>query len=471
MKPVITPEEAARLDAESVVPVDILMDRAGFGVARAAAEMGIGYGSNVVVLAGRGNNGGDGYVAARYLARRGAQVTVRSVGFPKGDFSPARRAATAAVRSGVVVEPLGRPDRHWDLVIDAVFGTGFHGVLPEALHPWTELPVPVLAVDVPSGLDAATGEVAGPVFTAARTVTFHALKTGQLLGEGPDRCGRIDVVDIGLAGERPEFLVAEEVDAPRPVRPRTAHKWSAGSVLVVGGAPGTTGAAVLAADGALHAGAGAVGIACAEDLQPLYAAMRPGLLTVAAGEGSRFGGDASGILAHVDRYDSLVVGPGLGPVPETFVVELLRRWSGPVVLDADGINALSSPGVLLERDGPIVITPHAGEFERFAGRPASYRAALELVAATGAVVLLKGNPTFVLGRRRWAITSGGPELATIGTGDVLAGMIGAFAAAGSPIEEAARSAAYHHGVAGRRLATRRVVTAEELAREVGLSGV
>ncbi len=467
MKPVVTPEEAARLDAGSPVPVDVLMDRAGHGVARVAAEMGIGYGSEVVVLAGRGNNGGDGYVAARYLAGRGAQVTVRSLGFPKGDFSPARRAATAAVRSGVAVEPLGRPDRRWDLLIDAVFGTGFHGVLGEALHGWTELSVPVLAVDVPSGLDARTGEVRGPAFTATRTVTFHALKTGHLLGEGPDRCGRIDVVDIGLVDGRAELAVCEEEDAPWPRRPRTAHKWSVGSVLVVGGAPGMTGAATLAADGALHAGAGAVAIGCAADLQPVYATMRPGVLTATVGGGSRLGGDPAPVLARSERYRVLALGPGLGPVESGFVEAILDGWPGPVVLDADGLNALDGVSALARRRSPTVITPHAGEFRRLTGEAPSYLAARDLAASAGVVVVLKGNPTFVLGAERWVVVAGGPELATIGTGDVLTGMIAAFVAAGLPVETAARSAAYHHSMAGRRLFARQVVTAEDLAVEVG----
>jgi len=467
MQPVITPEESARLDAESSVPVDVLMDRAGYGVARAAAEMGIGYGSRVVVLTGRGNNGGDGFVAARYLVRRGAQVEVRSLGFPRGDFSPARRAATAAVRAGVAVESLGSPDRSWDLLVDAVFGTGFHGTLPENLHPWTELALPVLAVDVPSGLDGATGRVDGPAFTATRTVTFHAPKTGHLLGEGPDRCGRLTVVDIGLAGERPELLQCEADDAPLPHRSRTAHKWSAGSVLVVGGAPGTTGAPVLAADAALRAGAGAVALACPEGLQPIYETMRPGLLTVAAAPGERFGGDADAVLRRAERFDVLALGPGLGPVPETFVSSLLARWPGPVVLDADGLNALSSPEALAVRDGRLVLTPHAGEFRRLTGEEASYQAASRLAGATGTTVVLKGNPTFVLGAERWVVTTGGPELATIGTGDVLTGMIAAFAAGGLPVEVAARSAVYRHGLAGRRLAARTTVTAPELVDEVG----
>ncbi|HHC08975.1 MAG TPA: NAD(P)H-hydrate epimerase, partial [Actinobacteria bacterium] len=337
MRPVITPEESARLDAAATLPVDVLMERAGYAVARWAATLGVGYGSRIVVLAGRGNNGGDGYVAARHLRRRGAEVVVRALGAPKRPA--ARRAAALAEAAGVRIEPLGVPDGEWELLVDAAFGVGFRGGLPPELVPWTELGGPVLAVDVPSGLDAATGEVVDAAFSAELTVTFHALKTGHLLGEGPDRSGRVEVVDIGLDGERPEFLLCEEADAPRPTRPRTAHKWSAGSVLVVGGSPGMVGAPVLVADAALRAGAGAVAIACPEGLQPIYETMRPGLLTVAVAPGDRFGADAGSVLGRASRYDVLVVGPGLGTVAREFVVRLLSGWPGPVVVDADALNA------------------------------------------------------------------------------------------------------------------------------------
>jgi NAD(P)H-hydrate epimerase len=178
--------------------------------------------------------------------------------------------------------------------------------------------------------------------------------------------------------------------------------------------------------------------------------------------------DLDGVLEVVERYDVLVVGPGLGPVEPAFVEGLLDRWRGVLVLDADGINALDSLAPLAARDAPTVITPHAGEFGRLTGQDATYAAAEQVADKTGAVVLLKGTPTFIAdGEDIWAVTTGGPELATIGTGDVLAGMVGAFAASGLPAEEAARSAAYHHGLAGSRLAERHTVTANELAEEVG----
>ncbi len=478
MKPVITPAESARLDANSPVPVATLMERAGVAVAVAAAGMGAGYGRRVAVLAGPGNNGGDGYVAARHLARRGAAVAVHALGYPRGDGGPARAAALAAVDEGVRVLPLDRPQPA-DLVIDALFGAGFRGELPAGAAAWARAGGRVLAVDVPSGLDAATGEVRGAAFTAERTVTFHALKVGHLLGEGPDRSGEITVADIGLPpypdpphlagpGAGPELLLCEQEDAPLPARARTDHKWSAGAVLVVGGSPGLTGAPLLAARAALHFGAGSVAIACPGALAPLYEAMAPGLMTAAVGAGHRFDpSDLADLLERARRYDVLALGPGLGPDMDKFVAGLVEGWEGKLVVDADGLNALPPPRSVARRTGETILTPHGGEFRRMTGHPPGYEAAFDHARRARAVVLLKGNPTLAVGGEKWVITSGGSELATIGTGDVLTGMVSALWAQGLGAEAAARSAAYWHGRAGAALAETETVTAERLATAIG----
>lgn len=467
MEPLITPAESNRLDMASDVPAAMLMERAGLGVALTAVEMGIGYGDRVLILAGKGNNGGDGYVAAKHLARRGIQVTIRSLGCPRGDGGPARAAAVAAVRAGARVGPLEDPVPA-DLIIDAVFGVGFSGALPEAVVPWTRIDVPVLAVDVPSGLDAATGTVQNAAFYADATVTFQAAKTGHVLGDGPERVGELFIVDIGLGDPRPELMLCEDVDAPQPVRTRHAHKWSVGSVAVVGGSPGITGAAMLAARSALAAGAGAATVICPGALQPIYASMDAGVMSRGVGDGERFTrDDVDSVLAAAERYDVLALGPGLGRVGRGFVEALLERWDGPIVLDADGLNALEGPDGL-ESGSELIITPHAGEFTRLTGRAATYGAAGNLARESGAVVLLKGNPTYVAASdEMWVVTSGGPELATIGTGDVLTGMVAAYVAGGLPGAVAARSAAFHHGSAGARLAGSGTVTASALASEIG----
>jgi NAD(P)H-hydrate epimerase len=415
-----------------------------------------------VVLAGKGNNGGDGYVAARYLRRRGATVRVHALAAPRAG-SPAERALRTASAEGVPVLPWTATPGPADLVIDAVFGVGFEGVLPLEVEPWLSHPALVLAVDVPSGLDARNGVVSGKAFSAARTVTFHSLKPGHIVGEGPERCGEVTVADIGLRGGEPVLTIADAEDAPRPSRSRTAHKWSAGSVVVVGGSPGMTGAPLLTAEAALAAGAGAVTIMCPAKLQPIYAAQAPGLLTRGIGKDARFAtGDVDEVLAAAARFDVMVVGPGLGLNVGGFATQLVLRWPGRLLVDADGLNDMDGTGAITARQSPAILTPHAGEFSRLTGKPPGHEAAAQVASSIRKVVLLKGNPTFVMGKERWAVQTGGPELATIGTGDVLSGFIAALWARGLDTETAARSGAYWHGVSGAELAQSGTVTASQL---------
>ncbi len=448
-----------------------LLDRAGLAVALQAVALGVGYGSRVAVLAGPGNNGSDGYVAARYLAGRGIAVDVYPLAEPRTD--PAIWARDLARREGARVR-CWADTRPADMVIDALFGAGFRGKPPD-LSSWTQpgtgggAGVSWLAVDVPSGLDATTGEAAGGTPYARATVTFHGYRVGHLVGSGPDRCGDVVVADIGLPDVAPEMWLCEEEDAPLPVRSRTAHKWSAGSVLVVGGSDGLDGAATLTARSALRAGAGAVMIACPPTVEDKVRA--PEIMTRAIGSGRSLSeADLPELLGLAQRFDLVIIGPGLGSSPDlsAMVSGLLQGWRGPVVTDADALNALGDPGELARR-GETVITPHAGEFQRLSGRAATYQEAARLAESAGATVLLKGAPTFVMGAERWLVNSGGPELATIGTGDVLAGMIGAFWAAGGDGAEAARSAAYWHGQAASELAARRTVTADLLVEQVAIT--
>ncbi|MYB46110.1 MAG: NAD(P)H-hydrate dehydratase [Acidimicrobiia bacterium] len=472
MIPVLTAEQSRRQDALATSDPRTLLDRAGLAVALQAVALGAGYGSRVAVLAGPGNNGGDGYVAARYLAGRGIAVDVYPLAEPRTD--PARWARDLARREGVRI-------RRWsdarpaDMVIDALFGAGFRGEPPDLSSrdqpgPGGEAGVPWLAVDVPSGLDATTGEAAAGTPHAQATVTFHGYRVGHLIASGPDRCGDVVVADIGLPDVAPELRLCEEADAPLPVRPRTAHKWSAGSVLVVGGSDGLDGAATLTARSALRAGAGAVMIACPPTVEEKVRA--PEIMTRAIGSGrSLSAADLPQVVELAQRFDLVIIGPGLGSSPDLgpFVTGILRGWQGPVVADADALNALGDPGGLA-RSGDTVITPHAGEFQRLTGRAATYQEAARLAGDTGATVLLKGAPTFVMGADRWLVNSGGRELATIGTGDVLAGMIGAFwAAGGGDGAEAARSGAYWHGRAAAELAARRTVTADLLVEQVAIT--
>lgn len=451
MQPVLTADEYRRIDKAYEGDLDTAMDMAGMAVALAAVRSGARYGKKVVVLAGTGNNGGDGYVAARYLAQRGCYVEVQSLGPPK--TPEASRAAAFALAAGVRKSPLQKPHDE-DVVIDAVFGGGARDGLPAGVLAWMDTPAPVVAIDYPTGLDGNTGEVSERAFRAVETVTFGALKTGHLRGVGPDHCGRVTLADIGINGGNPSMYIAEESDTVRPQRDRNTHKWSAGSVLVAGGSTGLVGAAILAARGALNFGAGAVVIAT--NNREAVIANSADFPTFSFEEAS----------SRVDRFDVVLLGPGLSDSDIAPTLSLASK-ARKLVVDAGG---LVSEVLQAATDGSaeIVITPHAGEFERLIGVGGGAYSARAVARKLDAVVLLKGNPTLITdGGLPVLVTRGGPELATIGTGDVLAGMIAALWSRGSLQLDAVITGAYFHGEAGVALRTRSIVTAGGLADEVG----
>ncbi|MEZ5174658.1 MAG: NAD(P)H-hydrate dehydratase [Acidimicrobiia bacterium] len=464
MRPVLSVAEMRSVDAAASLDVDRLMDRAGFAVAFAAHDLGAGYGARVDVLCGKGNNGGDGYVAATHLARRGAAVTVHAFGEP-AEGTPVHRARERALRSGVAVGSQATPPRT-DVVIDAVVGTGFQGDLQPELAPWAGFDAPVVAVDIPSGLDGDSGSASGVVFSADITVTFHSLKPGHLLGRGPDLCGEVRVVDIGLSGGKPTMVHMEDHDVVVPYRPRTAHKWSAGAVATMGGMPGLTGAALLTARSALAAGAGVSNLIATPATATTYATQAPDIPILVIDEVTT-PSDAATLLERLGRFDALVVGPGLEPASRSFVEALVATFDGPLILDAGALNALEDPEPIRQRDGATILTPHAGEFQRLAGEPPSVESVRRLADTTGAIVVAKGSPTLVAHGRVIVDDAGGPELATIGSGDVLAGMIAAFAATSRNLESAVVSAVHLHGVAGSIARDLGTVTATELLAAVG----
>jgi ADP-dependent NAD(P)H-hydrate dehydratase / NAD(P)H-hydrate epimerase len=422
--PIVTPEEMAAVDAAAPEPVGLLIERAGAAVAAAALDLlGGAYGRRVVVLAGKGNNGADGRSAARRLAARGVRVTVVDTVDAPPWLPPA------------------------DLVIDAAYGTGFHG---EHVPPSTT--APVLAVDIPSGVAGLTGAVPGGALRAVRTVTFAALKPGLLLGAGRPLAGEVVVVDLGLdvSAARAGLVERDDVVAWLPGRTADAHKWVA-AVLVVAGSVGMTGAAHLAAAAAQRAGAGMVrlGTPGLED--------DPGRPREAVGVRLPSRGWAEDALAAAARAHALVLGPGLGATDATRagVQGVLAGSSRPAVVDGDALTALGSAvgDVLRARGGPTVLTPHDGEFARLVGAPPGddrLDAVRELAAATGAIVLLKGPVTVVgdpAGEVR-VVAVGDARLATAGTGDVLSGVVGALLAQGVPALEAAAAGAWLQGRAG-----------------------
>jgi NAD(P)H-hydrate epimerase len=421
MIPVLTPSEMAAADAAAPEPVEVLIERAGAAVAREALRLlGGGYGRRVVVLAGKGNNGADGRSAAVRLARRGVRVRV--------------------------VDALDSPTElpESDLVVDAAYGTGFRGDYdaPDARG------APVLAVDIPSGIDGITGEAAGRVLAASRTVTFAALKPGLVLEPGRTLAGEVVVADIGLDTSRATTAVVEAVDVAAwlPERPATSHKWKA-AVLVIAGSPGMTGAARLAASAAQRAGAGLVRVGSpgVDDDRS-----RP---TEAVGLSLAATAWADVAIAEAGRFGAIVLGPGLGRSDDVTeqVRTMLATVDRPCVVDGDGLAALGrdAASILGSRAAPTVLTPHDGEHERLTGRrPGADRmaAARDLAGATGAVVLLKGRTTVVADRHGEVrvVLAADARLATAGTGDVLSGVLGALLARGVPPLDAAAAAAWLH---------------------------
>jgi NAD(P)H-hydrate epimerase len=422
MLPVLTPEEMGAVDAAAPEPTDVLIGRAGAAVARHALDLlGGTYGRRVVVVAGKGNNGNDGREAARRLRLRGVRVVVVDAGGGPADVPIA------------------------DLVIDAAYGTGFRG----EYRPPDPRGAPVLAVDIPSGVDGLTGRVDGGAVRADRTVTFAALKPGLLLHPGRDLAGDTVVADIGLdvSGALAGVVDGRDVAGWLPPRPAETHKWRA-AVTLVAGSPGMTGAAHLAARAAQRAGAGMVRVAT-PGLDG-----DPGLPTEAVGVAVPLAGWDATILAEVERAGALVVGPGLGlsAPAATAVHHVVTSASVPVVVDGDGLSALGAQAgdIVARREVPAILTPHDGEFERLAGRPPGddrIAAARSLAGATGAIVLLKGATTVIAhpdGRVRLSLT-GDARLATAGTGDVLSGIIGALLAQGVDAFDAAAAGAWLHG--------------------------
>lgn len=431
MQPVVTVEEMRAIDADAhaAVPEAVLVQRAGTALAGAALRLlGGAYGRRVTVLAGRGNNGADGRVAAQVLARRGARVTV-----------VAAADAPALVGDGA------------HLVVDAAYGTGFRGSYQAPAVPDG---VPVLACDIPSGVSGDSGEACGRPLAARATVTFAAWKPGLLQGDGRELAGDVTVADIGLDCGRARIAVVEDgdVDGGLPARSRDGHKWQS-ALAVVAGSPGMVGAAAMCARAAGRAGAGMVRLGVpGADPRDLPSGE-------AVGHPLPADGWVDEALRMAERCAAVVVGPGLGRSDATAaaVRQLVARCPVPVVVDADGLFALGradeAAAVVAGRGagaGPVVLTPHAGEFARLAGAgpdPDKIAAGRRLAATTGAVVLVKGSTTVVAqpdGQVRVSL-AGSSRLATAGTGDVLSGMIGAFAARGVDPPLAAALAAHVHG--------------------------
>lgn len=469
----LTPAEMAEADqvaVESGVRSFALMERAGRAVADAACRM-IRRPAKVRILCGPGNNGGDGFVAARLLAERGYTVRLSLLGVRErlgGDAAEAARQWTSEI-------DFSSADlASHDLIIDGLFGAGLDRPLAGEAAAWAEAAnranCPILSIDVPSGLSGADGRADGPVIQADRTVTFFRLKPGHLLLPGRELCGTVELAQIGIpAGtvfsRHPPRLWANDPDLWRdrwPVHGAGSHKFQRGAVAVLAGGLEGVGAPRLAARAAMSIGAGLATILCRPEALPAHAARGPDALMQRAVATSEELSDYLG--GH--RLGAILAGPALG-VDEvaTAAVETVLQQDVPLVLDADALTVLArkSDGAagLAARHAPTVMTPHEGEFRRLFGsqpgigdEPSKLQRTRLAAELTGSVVAYKGADTVIAapGGRAVINATGSAALATAGAGDVLAGVIAGLLAQGVPAFEAACAAVWLHGKAGAQCA-------------------
>jgi hydroxyethylthiazole kinase-like uncharacterized protein yjeF len=476
LDPLFEAAEMRAVDAwaieEQGVPSLDLMERAGVGLARVAARVADRGPPRIVI--GKGNNGGDGLVAARLLRGDGNEVDVLTV----APLDELRGDALANLERlpGEPPQPFA-PERleGSGVIVDALLGTGFAGVAREplagAIAAINAQGAPVVACDVPSGVDATSGEVEGEAVRALATATFHGSKLGLHVEPGRTHAGDVEVVEIGIPRGAPAAgsagLIAERVLELYPRRERSGSKFSSGVVVVVGGSAGLTGAPTMAARSASRAGAGYVQVAVPESAQAaiemrLLEQMSRGL---PEHEGAHTPAGVPLVEEMARRAGAVVLGPGLGrdEGAAEFARAVAVGVATPLLIDADGLNAHAERLELLQaRSAPTVLTPHEGELGRLLGRRSEEIKAQRLARAreaaelSGAVVLLKGDDTIVAAPGGPVAVSPGatPALATAGTGDVLSGLVGALLAKGLPAFEAAALGTLAHALAGKAAAER-----------------
>jgi ADP-dependent NAD(P)H-hydrate dehydratase / NAD(P)H-hydrate epimerase len=477
-EPLYTAEEMRAAEATYDGAMLELMERAGTAAADAVRRRHP-EARSASVWCGGGANGGDGFVVARKLHEAGWTVEIVLVADEEkisGD------AAENLARARKLKIPF-TDEARGEVAVDALFGTGFTGrprdPAARRIQELNGLGVPILAVDVPSGVDASTGEAAGPAVQADATVTFHALKVGLAVAPGRFQAGEVEVADIGLASaETRHAHVTEEILSMVPRRGPRDNKYTSGSLVVVGGSAGKTGAPCLSAEAALRAGAGIVTVCAPASLNLVFeqrllevmtrpSADEDGVMTLDA---------ADEILEAAEKATAIAIGPGMGRTDgvRALVGYLLDRLDKPVALDADALWAVAGHlDWVFSRDAPTVLTPHAGELARLLGRDSSAIAARRLDSAqagaddVGAVVLLKGADTLVAAPGKGVLVCdlGNPGLATAGTGDVLTGIVAAFLSKGMDGRTAAAAAAAAGGAAA-HIAAERHGTAGMIASDV-----
>ena len=479
--PVYTAAQMRRTDAAAIkgagIPGVVLMERAGMAVAEHLLEHYCEH-HGFVVLAGKGNNGGDGFVIARHLWQSGAGVRVFATAAAKEYKGEALVNLKILGKLGIEVghspsaAVLTRALSTDCILIDAIFGTGFSGeprgkeaeFIATAARAAAQSGAPVLAVDIASGVDASTGEAGTRSLAADVTVTFHAPKVGHFVAPGSFLTGDLILADIGIPQELSadaDHFLADGGETALLVPPKMDYdnKFSVGRVLVAGGSTGLTGAACLASEAALRTGAGVVTAAVPSSLNPIFEQKLLEVMTLPladTGSGHLAEKALERLLAAADGFDCVALGPGLGRDHESvaLVEKFIARSTLPVVLDADGLYAMSGKlSALKRRQSPTVLTPHAGELARLlevdSAEVKTHRLAMAKMAAkkSGAIVVLKGSSTIITNGRETVLNpSGNPGLATAGAGDVLTGIIATLLAKGLRAFDAAAAGAFIHGL-------------------------
>jgi len=484
----VTAAEMRELDRAAIkgrkIPSLRLMENAGNAVAREMERrFGSLRGKTVTIVSGKGQNGGDGLVVARLLRQKGCKARVALLTAPsalKGDaaanlkrFQRAGGRCHAIDTDANLTAVLGPLLQTSDLLVDAIFGTGLNapvkGVAASAIDRMNASSRPIVAIDLPSGLDADTGTVLGTAVTATLTVTLARPKRGLYLGVGPNYAGVICVADIGIptdliaTAKIPVTLLdAASIRSLLPIRHRTAHKGTFGHAGLIAGSAGKTGAAAMAAMAALRVGAGLVTVATPRSVSDVLEAKLLEAMTFPAPEteARTLSKQAlESLRAFAADKTALAIGPGIGTHPDTqtLVHNLLVEVNKPMVLDADGINAVAGHREMLSRaGGPLILTPHPGEMARLLGITSAevqrdrLGMAARLAREQHVCVVLKGAGTIVAGPDgRLAVNStGNPGMATAGTGDVLTGIITGLLAQGLSAWDAACAGVYLHGLAG-----------------------
>jgi len=487
---ILTAEQMQAVDRRTIdqigLPGIVLMENAGRGVAdEIMRRFATAASPRALILAGKGNNGGDGYVVARHLLNRGWVVrtlVLAERSAIEGDAEVNLAALKncggeiAYASDGDTLGNLFAAAGEFTVLIDALFGTGLtkpiEGAYLQAVMWLNQQTCPVVAVDIPSGVDASTGRILGAAVRAALTVSFAFAKIGHVSYPGAGMVGELVTVDIGIPavveGQVPtehQLIDAEQGRRLLPVRSPDGHKGSFGHLLVVAGSTGKCGAAVMAAESGLRGGAGLVTLACPRSVQPTIASRLTEVMTAPLaeinGEFSLQAFDA--LVALTEGKQALAIGPGLGLSEEVgaLVRRLLQDSTLPIVLDADGLNALCGHMSLLEcqADRPMVLTPHPGEMSRLTGLPTAkiqadrFEVAREFAVRHRVVLVLKGARTLIASAegRVNVNSSGHPGLASGGMGDVLTGLIGSLLAQGLSAFDAATLGVYLHGQAADRL--------------------